>query len=596
MFVLASRSPSSSRNDNSGSNPTRMVRIYPLHVTTGVTSTSHSHGSCATSLCSPVLASARSARSAGGTGGVPARSSGVSQHFGWASSRNGELSEDLDSSSSSGSSDDGHLFSDYKLTENSIAGPSIYTIDTTEFPTSKSSRIEAMTPDRALGRPGLSTSMAPVSSPTSQPSNSEPQPQPMSPELGKGTPDTSSLQEAAIASKTMAFDFVPPLPPSAPLSYSPPTDDMIVSLDLNFFEPLREAVEIISRHLENSRNDPSFLYYIAAGTHDILFNQDTGPLWSLFPSQAPSLNIILAEIQAVRTGLSAIASSPPSNALPTTPPDIVALATLDRKIDELKEETKTSLKSFAEAVKAPAPQTSPTNPVTKPKNKPPLPLPKSERLPQAIIHFEGRVDPKSRPSFTDLVPRLNSSLHSNSKFSHVKVVGVKWTQASNLVVRALAPNPSVLTSALQAVQASIAFDGLTIKDVTPNIRWSRMTLSHVYTGKETHSAMFGPSDIHEELTNNNPNYAALTIRQPPRWVRNPETFVDGQVSSISFAFEDPDGSVLRKLSGTTLTAFGNLRCTLRPWVPKRPNQETQPPPGGTRGKPPSDPPSNVSSD
>jgi hypothetical protein len=141
-------------------------------------------------------------------------------------------------------------------------------------------------------------------------------------------------------------------------------------------------------------------------------------------------------------------------------------------------------------------------------------------------------------------------------------------------------------AALKAVQASIKYDHLIIKDVIPNTRWSRMTLSHVYSGQEPNSSIFNPEDIHEELALNNPNYAQLTIRQLPTWLRNPSSFKDGQVTSVSFAFEDHDGSITRKLAGTTLTAFGNLRCTLKPWVPKKPHKEDQPPPGDTHGKSP----------
>jgi hypothetical protein len=223
-------------------------------------------------------------------------------------------------------------------------------------------------------------------------------------------------------------------------------------------------------------------------------------------------------------------------------------------------------------------------------SKNPQPPPRGERLPQAVICFQGRTDAKSRPSFTELVPLLNTALRNNSKFSHVKVVGVKWTPASNLVVRAQAPSPTVLVTALKAVQTSIKNDHLIIKDIIPNTRWSRMTLSHIYTGKESHSSYFNPEDIHEELTMHNPNYTQLTIRQLPTWLRNPNTFKDSQVTSISFAFEDQDGSIARKLTGTTLTAFGNLRCTLKNWVPKKPSKEDQPPPGDTRGKSPAKPP------
>ena len=90
---------------------------------------------------------------------------------------------------------------------------------------------------------------------------------------------------------------------------------------------------------------------------------------------------------------------------------------------------------------------------------------------------------------------------------------MKWTAASNLLVHAQAPSPSVLVAALEAVQAALIDDDemLDIKDIIPNTRWSRMTLSHVLTSRGPDSPVHSPEEIHEELATNNPNYAALSI-------------------------------------------------------------------------------------
>ena len=100
-----------------------------------------------------------------------------------------------------------------------------------------------------------------------------------------------------------------------------------------------------------------------------------------------------------------------------------------------------------------------------------------------------------------------------------------------------------------------------------------MTLSHIYTGKEPDSPIFDSEAIHEELTLNNLSYARLTMRQLPNWLRKPEGFKDGQISSVSFTFEDPDRSIAPRLAGSTLTAFGNLRCTIKAWVTKKSTKE-----------------------
>ena len=147
-----------------------------------------------------------------------------------------------------------------------------------------------------------------------------------------------------------------------------------------------------------------------------------------------------------------------------------------------------------------------------------------------MVRYQGHVNPEDRPSFAELVPKLNDSLHILPKFSHVRVVGVKWTQASNLLVCAQAPSPSVLIAALEAVRLALIDDQLIIKDIIPNARWSRVTLSHVFTGKDPDTTAHSPETIHDELSTHNPNYAALTIHQLLSWVRDPKSFKDGQVS------------------------------------------------------------------
>jgi len=87
---------------------------------------------------------------------------------------------------------------------------------------------------------------------------------------------------------------------------------------------------------------------------------------------------------------------------------------------------------------------------------------------------------------------------------------------------------------------------------------------------------YSPEEIHGELTTHNPTYTALTIWQLLLWVHNPESFRVKQISSISFAFEDIDGTQAHQLLGSTLTAFGNLRCNIKAWVPpKKTPQKSQ---------------------
>jgi hypothetical protein len=108
-----------------------------------------------------------------------------------------------------------------------------------------------------------------------------------------------------------------------------------------------------------------------------------------------------------------------------------------------------------------------------------------------------------------------------------------------------------------------------ISDIIPNVRWSRVVLANVPTGKAPNLSAHDPNTLYSKLAMFNPDYNDLTIRQLPSWLRNPESLKDGQLSSIAFAFEDPDGSLARRLLGSSLTAFGNLKCHVKAWAPSK---------------------------
>ena len=371
----------------------------------------------------------------------------------------------------------------------------------------------------------------------------------------------------------MALILQPPSPPPAPLSYSPPCRDDRVDFQRQVEDPLETALgnlALLFQDLQESPNE-SLRYYYTSRFIEIIGYESFNILHPiLYPSSCFEDNL-LQLLHGIRTEI----KEAPHQAAPTEPPppaviDVTPVVTaMNEKIDEFRKETASSLKSFADAVKVSAP-TPPLPAASPPKPKFSPPAIKGNQLPQAVIRYRGRVDTRSRPSFVDLVPRLNHSLHNHPKFSHVRVAGVKWTAASNLLIRAQAPSPSVLVAALEAIRPTLTIPHLTINDIIPNTRWSHVTLSHVHTGKTPNSPAHSPEELHEELALHNPAYASLTIRQPPSWVRDPKTLRDGQTSSVSFAFEDPDGTRARQLTGTPLTAFGNLRCLVKAWVtPKK---------------------------
>jgi hypothetical protein len=68
-------------------------------------------------------------------------------------------------------------------------------------------------------------------------------------------------------------------------------------------------------------------------------------------------------------------------------------------------------------------------------------------------------------------------------------------------------------------------------------------------------------------------YATLPITFRPSWVRNPSSYTSDAVSSLSFAFEDPDGSLASSLlTNKTLYIFGATAITKK-WKQRPPTKK-----------------------
>ena len=149
----------------------------------------------------------------------------------------------------------------------------------------------------------------------------------------------------------------------------------------------------------------------------------------------------------------------------------VIVAALDDRFTNLKKDTAVSLKSFADAIKASP--SAPTPPqLHPPKTKNSGPHPNGECLPQAMVCYWGCIDPTNCPSFTELIPKLNNTLHDHPKYLHIQVVGVKRTQASNLLVHAQAPSPHTLVAALEAVHLALIVEQCNIFYILQQVLYS----------------------------------------------------------------------------------------------------------------------------
>jgi len=115
------------------------------------------------------------------------------------------------------------------------------------------------------------------------------------------------------------------------------------------------------------------------------------------------------------------------------------------------------------------------------------------------------------------------------------------------------------------VIAGIVTPLLSTPVVRTNTKWSKLLINGVPTGKLDSRAPYTPKECHTALAAHNPTYANLSITHKPSWVWSPTSYTSGDISSLSVAFKDPDGSKIKSLLVERhLYLFGN-RATIKKW-------------------------------
>ena len=183
-----------------------------------------------------------------------------------------------------------------------------------------------------------------------------------------------------------------------------------------------------------------------------------------------------------------------------------------------------------------------------------------------------------RPKVSDVCKLLNERL---AQFDHSQahVSAARWTARRNLVLWG-GPNNTLahLSSALGFI-SKVLFESFSASafsapdsppQIRPNVRWLKLLINRVPTGKSPDHEAYTPEECHRTLLAENPSYSSLSITQRPSWVRSPSSYKDGMVSSLSLSFEDPDGSRAQALiSSKTLFIFGSV-AVVKKWKQKPP--------------------------
>ncbi len=176
----------------------------------------------------------------------------------------------------------------------------------------------------------------------------------------------------------------------------------------------------------------------------------------------------------------------------------------------------------------------------------------------------------SRPRPEKICEVLNKKLGEVTP-PQAQLAAVRWTAKGNLVITAgPSSSPVSLLSAAPHINAILSTT-LKLPSHSPftqpraNIKWSKITINGVPTGASSTRNPYTPEECHAALAAINPTYASLQITQKPSWVRPPSSYNHGSASSLSVAFEDPDGSKAKTLLAERyLYAFGN-RASTKKW-------------------------------
>lgn len=215
--------------------------------------------------------------------------------------------------------------------------------------------------------------------------------------------------------------------------------------------------------------------------------------------------------------------------------------------------------TYAAAAAQPSQRSSPPVQTSKPSS------PRLAEPVRFVVPFHG--SPPAAPDRT--LPKIisdnvNRELASIPTAKGLQVIGSHWNHSGSCILTFPPHTPlSLICDHIPSIRKAMNLSSQ--QTISHDAPWSKIILSGVFTRMNRDEPTFTDEMLREVLLRN-PAISCLNITQNPRWIRPPE-LIDGFKSSISFAFEDPDGSVLKSVLKTNLFMFGAPVRTKR-WVEK----------------------------
>ncbi|KAG9118407.1 hypothetical protein FRC07_007093 [Ceratobasidium sp. 392] len=186
-------------------------------------------------------------------------------------------------------------------------------------------------------------------------------------------------------------------------------------------------------------------------------------------------------------------------------------------------------------------------------NKPPSRL---------VVCFGGHPPAKLRASApTEPFRLVKLALELHPTIHGVTLLGAHWNKTGNIVLSFPFGTPeSTLSSLIPAVRAALRIEDSV--QISRDVPWSKLMVSSVIARDRQGSPTYSESSVYESLLLN-PAFSDLVTTRPPRWVRNPNSITKAH-SSLTFSFEDANGSIARSLLRTPLFIFG-APVSLKRW-------------------------------
>jgi len=182
-----------------------------------------------------------------------------------------------------------------------------------------------------------------------------------------------------------------------------------------------------------------------------------------------------------------------------------------------------------------------------------------------VVRFHGSPPaPADRAIPKIISDNINRELASIPTAKGLQVIGSHWNSSGNCILSFPHHTKlSLIQDHLPSIRKAMGLPAH--QTISHDAPWSKIILSGVFARTLRDEPVYSGETLYEALLRN-PAITRLNITQKPRWVR-PSEFIDGFKSSITFAFEDPDGSNLKSLLKTNLFMFG-APVRAKRWVEK----------------------------